>query len=350
MMDRQEWLKERQSGIGGSDVAAIMGVDPFGKTAADVWDSKLLPIEDKSASPVQRRGVVLEPIAADEYVTLTGRQVRRQPMRRHKLYPFMIGNVDRQQIGGEFGPGILEIKCPGLRQFSKFMYHGLDAGKILQMMHYLEVFDYEWGTFAIFHSEYMKTVWFDVCRTEEHAAKLGGDRPAYVIDRELREQMIEAEIEFWEMVERKERPSKAIVEVVVPEAEGNIVVRDDPEWEEAARQIVEAKDLVKTAEAVNNDVVEHIKELCGGHGSYEGGGVRVHWKPTVGRRTFDKGALAAAAPLDRKHIEAMAGLCGRDPQSVDWDSYALDIESFYRVGDPGEKFVAYQLRQEIEEE
>lgn len=345
-MDRQEWLKERQTGIGGSDAAAIvMGVDSFGRTAADVYDSKVLPVEDKEPTPVMRRGVVLEPIAADEYVAHTGRQIRRQPMRRHRRYPFMIGNVDRQQVGGEWGPGVLEIKCPGLSQFSKLMYHGLDSSKIFQMMHYINVFDYQWGTFAIFNAEYMKTVWFDVCRTQEQADAMGGDTPVYVIDPVLMQRMVDAEIEFWGMVERRERPVPIMSDVVVPESEGTIVVREDPEWAEVVAQMWEGKDLIATAQSVHDDAVERVKELCGEHGSYEGAGCRVHWKPTKGRSTFDKGALAASRPLDRNKVYEWIATGKELPDDLD-----LDLDKFYKTGAPGEKFSAYRLKHSTDDE
>ena len=39
MADRQAWLQERRSGLGGSDVAAIIGASPW-KTYAALWAEK----------------------------------------------------------------------------------------------------------------------------------------------------------------------------------------------------------------------------------------------------------------------------------------------------------------------
>ena len=38
-MNKIEWLKERQTGIGGSDAAAILGVNPF-MTALELYEDQ----------------------------------------------------------------------------------------------------------------------------------------------------------------------------------------------------------------------------------------------------------------------------------------------------------------------
>jgi len=74
-LTREEWLEQRRSGVGGSDVAAILGVDPFGKTAADVFDEKVgNGVEVEQTLPM-KRGNVLEPIAVQQYVEETGRRI-----------------------------------------------------------------------------------------------------------------------------------------------------------------------------------------------------------------------------------------------------------------------------------
>ena len=46
---RAAWLKGRRTGIGGSDVAAVLGLNPW-KTPLDVWNDKLGISEDKEMS------------------------------------------------------------------------------------------------------------------------------------------------------------------------------------------------------------------------------------------------------------------------------------------------------------
>ena len=57
-MNRADWLEWRRDGLGGSDVAAILGLFPW-SSAFDVWWSKVRSLEDKG-SAVKSRGQLLE--------------------------------------------------------------------------------------------------------------------------------------------------------------------------------------------------------------------------------------------------------------------------------------------------
>lgn len=74
---RLEWLSSRQRGIGGSDVAAIMGVSPY-RTALDVYYDKVTPIvEDRQTSEAAYWGTQLEEVVAQEFSRRTGMKVQR---------------------------------------------------------------------------------------------------------------------------------------------------------------------------------------------------------------------------------------------------------------------------------
>lgn len=64
-LSRTDWLKLRQSGIGGSDIAAIVGVSPY-NTAYDIWVSKTGEIKETS-SEYAYWGTQLEDIVAKEF-------------------------------------------------------------------------------------------------------------------------------------------------------------------------------------------------------------------------------------------------------------------------------------------
>jgi len=68
-VDRVEWLKQRQLGIGSSDCPPIMGESPY-STMVDIYDSKVaLEVVEKS-SWVMDKGNTLEPIARARYELL----------------------------------------------------------------------------------------------------------------------------------------------------------------------------------------------------------------------------------------------------------------------------------------
>jgi putative phage-type endonuclease len=64
-MERAEWLEQRRKGIGGSDIAAVLGVSKFA-TPFDVWVGKIHGRAEFS-TPDTRRGNHLEPGIASWY-------------------------------------------------------------------------------------------------------------------------------------------------------------------------------------------------------------------------------------------------------------------------------------------
>lgn len=74
--DRNKWLAERRKGIGGSDVAAILGMSPW-TTRSELWAEKTgrWPEKDISASPFVRFGVDNEDKVATLFAEQTGKKV-----------------------------------------------------------------------------------------------------------------------------------------------------------------------------------------------------------------------------------------------------------------------------------
>jgi len=104
MRDRTEWLKARRRGIGGSDVAGILGVSKW-RTPRDIWLSKIETGEpDDSPSVQQMIGTALEPHVLDQYARQTGRHVRKS----HRILTrdhYLLASLDATAAGR-----IIEIK------------------------------------------------------------------------------------------------------------------------------------------------------------------------------------------------------------------------------------------------
>ena len=77
---RREWLEQRRTGVGGSDVGPIMGFPMFGRTAVTVWEEKTgkRPLDTRITPPI-KRGRLLEPILKLLYKEETGRDVMEVP-------------------------------------------------------------------------------------------------------------------------------------------------------------------------------------------------------------------------------------------------------------------------------
>ena len=104
--ERTAWLNERRTGIGGSDVAAVLGLNPW-KTPLDVWNDKLGLSEDKGMSEPAYWGTVLEDTVAKEFQLRTGKRVQKVS---HQFAdpetPWAIANIDRAIINREIAKKI----------------------------------------------------------------------------------------------------------------------------------------------------------------------------------------------------------------------------------------------------
>lgn len=98
---RAAWLEGRRTGIGGSDVAAVLGLNPW-KTPLDVWNDKLGLSEDKGMTEPAYWGTVLEDTVAKEFQLRTGKKVQKVS---HQFAdpetPWAIANIDRAIINPE---------------------------------------------------------------------------------------------------------------------------------------------------------------------------------------------------------------------------------------------------------
>lgn len=90
--DRNRWLAERRQGIGGSDVAGILGLSPWA-TPVTVWLDKTGRSAPKPENEAMRIGTELEDFVARRYSQETGLEVRRFNTMIHK--GCMLGNFDR---------------------------------------------------------------------------------------------------------------------------------------------------------------------------------------------------------------------------------------------------------------
>jgi len=94
-LTREEWLKRRRQGIGGSDVAAILGLSPW-KTPLDVYYDKVGAPNDQPETEAMRIGTELEDYVARSYERDTGLKVVRFNSLLQKGHS--IGNLDRLVI------------------------------------------------------------------------------------------------------------------------------------------------------------------------------------------------------------------------------------------------------------
>lgn len=107
---RQAWLEARRLGIGGSDVAAILGLSKY-KSPYQLWLDKTgrSALEDSTSEPAYW-GNMLEDIVAKEYAKRHGVKVQRVNQTiAHAEHDWMRANIDRAIINPDIA-GNVRIK------------------------------------------------------------------------------------------------------------------------------------------------------------------------------------------------------------------------------------------------
>lgn len=162
--ERQAFLDARRQGIGGSDVAAILGFSPW-KTPLDVYLTKTAPPQPDEMSEPAYWGTVLEDVVAQEYAKRSDCKVQRvRQLLRHPHHPWALANIDRAIVtpssrarldsnGRLLGvEGILECKTASAYKASDWGRDGDDEAipvhYAAQGMWYLAVTGQPWCDFA----------------------------------------------------------------------------------------------------------------------------------------------------------------------------------------------------------
>lgn len=158
--DREEWLKVRREGIGGSDAAGVLGVSPW-SSPVRVFTDKVLGEEDRDTEPMYW-GRTLEPVILAHYAKETGREAKSDGrLLRSVANPFMQVTLDGTQVAiDKDGPGFVEVKN------TRFgMSEGVPEHYWVQMQHQFAVTGFKWGSFAVLTmgSEFF---WCDVERDD----------------------------------------------------------------------------------------------------------------------------------------------------------------------------------------
>ena len=156
----EDWLKQRTLGVGGSDVAAILGLSPW-KSPAQIWLEKTgrVEAEDLSDKPYVEFGNIMEPIVGDWYAKRhPDRTVRRvnaicQSIER----PWAQASLDYEVKDPELGWGVLEIKTA---RSAKDWQDGVPLYYLTQVTHYMQVTNREFADVAVFFR--------DTCEFDEY--------------------------------------------------------------------------------------------------------------------------------------------------------------------------------------
>ena len=274
MKNKQEWLRERKNYLGGSDLGAIAGLNPY-RTALDVYLDKTSDDIACETSPAMRWGTLLEDTIAKEYAEVTGQTIEIEPNTiYHPSMKFLGANIDRWIGDKEY---VLECKTAGFTRGKEWGEEGTDQipeSYLVQVAYYAAI-----------------------CAVPkvDIAVLIGGqDFRIYTYERtkELEDKLIKIACNFWDNHIEKRIPPKCVStrdtfnlfpqsnyhEIV---AESNIIEK----LQELKGAKEEESKIQSTIEKLKTDVQEFMRDydvLIDNNGN-----VIATWKNSTPRSFFD---------------------------------------------------------------
>jgi putative phage-type endonuclease len=172
--DRERWLEQRRQGLGGSEVAAVLGIHPY-RSALEVYADKIgaMPANDAQTSEVALWGQIFEGPIVQEFARRTGREVvRSNEILRSRERPWQTVTPDALIFSGIpkgcDGPGLGEVKTTGYGDWNE----QIPAHVLVQVQHGLAVTGAEWGTLIWLPFPERKLEWRDLRPHAEFQALL----------------------------------------------------------------------------------------------------------------------------------------------------------------------------------
>lgn len=277
---RTEWLDQRRRGIGGSDVAAILGLSPY-RTPLDVYNDKLGRAPETADNDAMYWGRALEPVIRQRYSDVTGRDVLLpEDMLVHPKNGFMLANLD----GFTADRRVFEAKTA--RTGNGWGEPGSDEvpdAYALQVQHYLAVTGFEVADIAVLIG--------------------GSDFRLYHVeaDASMQADLIDAEAEFWQRVLTGNEPEP----VTFAEAQqrfgrsgANGVVQAGELATQAAHDLALIKAQIKALEEHEEAAKAVLMRALGDSGDtlMRDGKTLATWKLAKAPERFDTAAFKSAHP------------------------------------------------------
>lgn len=265
----EQWLQVRQGGIGSSDAAAAVGLNPF-KSQLELWMEKtgrgdrLPAVDPQDDTTPLYWGTLLEPIVAAHYTRRTGNRVRRiNAVLQHPDHSWMLANIDREVMGSATVQ-LLECKTAGIHG-AWLWRNGVPEYVHLQVMHQLAVTGKQAADVAVLIGGQELKV-FRIERDETMIA-----------------QLISLERQFWGYVERDQEPpadgtdsADVALRALYPrDSGGTLDLRQDLVMSAVFSDLVAVREVLSTNTALEAQLKQSIQQRMGeaSHALFDGGEV-----------------------------------------------------------------------------
>ena len=282
-LSKEEWLKWRKKGIGGSDVSCLLGINKW-KSEIELWLDKT---NQTNEPPVENEamlwGTIMEPVIRQYFSKVTGKKVvELKAMLQHPEHPFMLADVDGITVDDEGNPAILEIKTASEFKRSEWD-EGVPPYYQTQIQHYLCVTGIKKAYCAVL---------------------IGGNSfRIYEIDAdaEIQSMLIAVEKNFWNKVQNMIRPgmdgsdaAKNLLDSLYHGGIAEQIVMPE-EAVEYVDAYIEACVEEDNAKAKKQEASNHLKEIMGDYDRATCLGHSISWK-MVSTERLDTKALKEKEP------------------------------------------------------
>lgn len=275
--NRAAWKALRHKYIGGSDAAAIVGMNDFSSPYA-VWAEKLDKVPPFEGNLSTEVGAYLEEFVARKFEAETGKAVRKANQSFiNDEYPWAIANIDRSIVGEDAG---LEIKTTGEMNLKKFKGGEYPANYYCQCVHYMAV---TW-----------KAKWY--------LAVLIGNRDFRIFEIERDESeikaLMDAEKDFYYNYMLPGNPppadgSRATTETIKEQyPDSSDVTVDLFGMDGRIEQYFALASRIKELQSEQDEIANSIKSIMGESSKAECGKYKVSWSSST-RSSFDSKKFAA---------------------------------------------------------
>lgn len=277
--NHEEWKALRHEYIGGSDAAAVVGMNAWVSPYA-LWAEKTGRLPGFDGNLATEVGTYLEEFVAQKFAEVTGKKVRKSNQSWfNDQYPWAIANIDREIVGEDAG---LEIKTTSELNTQKFKGGEYPANYYVQAMHYLAVTGKKrWYLAVLIGNREFK--WFTIERDEDEIKAL-----------------MEAEKNFKQLVDSDTPPmadgsssTSSTLFTLYPDSIDDAIGIGafEKELDNYFRLKEQQKNLSMTIDGIENRLKAHLGECARG----EGEKYKVSWK-TQYRSTFDHKRFIADHP------------------------------------------------------
>ena len=288
-MKKEEWLRYRKKGIGGSDAGAVCGLNPY-RSAIEVYFDKTTDEVEEIDNEAMRQGREFEDYVARRFMEATGKKVRRaNAMFYDEQYPFMLADVDRMVVGENAG---LECKTDSPFMADKWKGEEIPLSYQIQCYHYMSVCNADaWYIAVLIYGKEFK--FYKLERDEQ-----------------VIQDLIRIEKDFWENYIQKgqlpdpdgSKTADSILAEYYKESKRETIRLSG--FDERLMRRQELVEVMGRMEKEKNQIEQELKQYLGNAEVAENDKFRVSWKAVSSNR-IDTGRLKEEEPeIYRKYLKA----------------------------------------------